>query len=68
MIGSQIDPGFSCCAYVPASTTRLSVPWRQDLGGNRFRPPMAGSVHCRSTLGIATSTAPALVSTSRLRW
>jgi hypothetical protein len=33
---------------------------------NRFRPPLSGSMRLPLTRGTVTSTAPALVSTSRL--
>jgi hypothetical protein len=35
---------------------------------NRFRSPVAGSARLSLTRGTVTSTAPALVSTSRLWW
>src|SRR6516164_6879254 len=63
------SPLDSPCRYSSGSTSVIFGVFRAHGGKiaeeNRFRSPLTGSVRLSLTLGAVTSTAPALVSTSR---
>ena len=63
------SPLDSPCRYSSGSTSVIFGVFRHHGGkiaeANRFRSPVAGSVRLSLTRGTVTSTAPALVSTSR---
>jgi hypothetical protein len=60
------------CRYSNGSTSVIFGVFRHHGGRiaeeNRIRSPVAGSARLSLTRGATTSTAPALVSTSRLWW
>jgi hypothetical protein len=60
------------CRYSSGSTSVTFGVLRAHGGkiaeANRLRSPVPGSARLSLTRGAVTSTAPALVSTSRLRW
>jgi hypothetical protein len=66
------SPLDSPCRYSSGSTSVIFGVFRHHGGkiaeANRIRSPVAGSVRLPLTHGALTSTAPALVSTSRLWW
>ncbi len=66
---SQLDRP---CRYSSGSTSVIFGVFRAQAGRiaeeNRLRSPVSGSVRLSLTLGAVTSTAPALVSTSRGSW
>ena len=63
------SPLDSPCRYSSGSTSVIFGVFRAHGGKiaeeNRFRSPVSGSVRLSLTRGTVTSTAPALVSTSR---
>ncbi len=66
------SPLDSPCRYSNGSTSVIFGVFRTHGGKiadeNRIRSPVAGSARLSLTRGTVTSTAPALVSTSRLWW
>ncbi len=66
------SPLDSPCRYSSGSTSVIFGVFRAQAGKiaeeNRCRSPVTGSVRLSLTRGAVTSTAPALVSTSRDWW